>query len=394
MREQTGSVNPGAPGFSPRAGCPAGERDLQGPGLPLPWRSTLRALDVAGLGCDGRPAMTNASDLQKTLLTIDTHVDIPWPDGPSFFEDGPRCVDLPKMQRGSLSAVCFAAYIAQGPRTPEGHAAAFAQVQAMLHTIAEMGTGEARLCRTASEIVAAAAAGHCCVVPAVENGYAIGEDLGHLKALRDLGARYMTLTHNGHNAVGDSCNPRPDLGDQTEEYGGLSPFGTRVVAEMNRQGLLVDIAHAAKTTMMQAAALSRVPVLSTHSCIRALCDHPRNLDDEQLDALKATGGLVQITAVPNFLKAHAPGTRVRPEDVTVADWADHVDYAVKRIGIEHVGISSDFDGGGGFVGWRNASEGVNLTAELLRRGYDASALALLWGGNFLRLLRLAEERAE
>jgi membrane dipeptidase len=139
--------------------------------------------------------------------------------------------------------------------------------------------------------------------------------------------------------------------------------------------------------MMQAAQLSRTPVLSTHSCIKALCDNARNLDDEQLDMLAKVGGVVQVTAVPGFLK-----TGGKADQVTIADYCDHVDYAVKRIGIEHVGISSDFDGGGGFVGWKDASECGNVTAELVRRGYGAREIGLLWGGNFLRLLRLAEAR--
>ena len=132
----------------------------------------------------------------------------------------------------------------------------------------------------------------------------------------------------------------------------------------------------------------RTPVLSTHSCIKALCDNPRNLDDEQLDALRAVGGVVQVTAVPGFLK-----TGKKEEEVTVADYMDHVDYAVKRIGVEHVGISSDFDGGGGFVGWHDAGESANVTAELVRRGYGAAEIAALWGGNFLRVMRAAEAGA-
>ena len=163
------------------------------------------------------------------------------------------------------------------------------------------------------------------------------------RALRDLGARYLTLTHTGHNALADSSNPRPDLGDTDEEHGGLSPLGRQAVAELNRLGMLVDIAHVSKASMLQAAALSRTPVLSTHSCIRALCDNPRNLDDDQLDALRDTGGVVQITAVPHFLR-----TGGKESTVTLADYADHIDAAVARIGIAHVGISSDFDGGGGF----------------------------------------------
>jgi membrane dipeptidase len=151
---------------------------------------------------------------------------------------------------------------------------------------------------------------------------------------------------------------------------------------------MVDIAHASKKTMMQAAELSRTPVLSTHSCLRALCDNPRNLDDEQLDVIRNVHGVVQITAVPNFLRAGK-----KPEEVTVADYADHVDYAVKRIGLEHVGISSDFDGGGGFTGWHDAGESANITAELVRRGYGAPEIAALWGGNFLRVMRAAEAGA-
>ena len=153
--------------------------------------------------------------------------------------------------------------------------------------------------------------------------------------------------------------------------------------------MLVDVAHVSRAGMLQAAEVSRTPIVSTHSCIRALCDHPRNMDDAQLDALRDVGGVIQITAVPSFLKKEA-----KADQVTTADFADHVDYAVRRIGIEHVGISSDFDGGGGFSGWMNAADSPNITAELHRRGYDRAALAALWGGNFLRVMRIAEEAAE
>jgi membrane dipeptidase len=142
--------------------------------------------------------------------------------------------------------------------------------------------------------------------------------------------------------------------------------------------------------MMQAAEVSRVPIVATHSCCRALCDHPRNLDDEQLDRLRATGGLVQITALDAFLRAAPPGGH---SPATVKDLVDHVDHAVARIGIDHVGLSSDFDGGGGIPGWRDASETMNVTAELHRRGYGAREIDLLWSGNFRRLLRLAERAA-
>jgi membrane dipeptidase len=323
--------------------------------------------------------------LHRSLLTIDTHIDIPWPEGPSFFEETKRRVDLPKMRRGLLSTGLFAAYVPQGARTATLHEAAFARAVAMLHAINAMGRDGARLCVTAAQIEQAHRDGATAIVPCVENGYACGDDPTRLRAFADLGARYLTLTHFGHNALADSSNPRPELGDVAEEHGGLSQLGREAIAELNRLGMLVDVAHTSKKTMMQAAEASRTPVLSTHSCIRALCDNPRNLDDEQLDALADVGGIVQITAVSSFLRAGKRG-----DEVGVADFADHLEYAVRRIGIEHVGISSDFDGGGWFIGWRDASESANITAELVRRGYGAHDIAALWGGNFLRLLRRAE----
>jgi membrane dipeptidase len=287
-----------------------------------------------------------------------------------------------------MAAGCFAAYVPQGPRTEEAHRAGFARATAMLQAINTMGGSEARVCSSADAIEQAWRDGITAIVPAVENGHACGGDPAGLRGFRELGACYLTLTHNGHNAFGDSSNPRPDLGDAAEEHGGLSPLGRQAIAELNRLGMMVDIAHVSKATMLQAAAASRSPVVSTHSCIRALCDNPRNLDDQQLDALRDVGGVVQVTAVPSFLRAGR-----KEAEVTVADFADHIDYAVKRIGIEHVGISSDFDGGGGFSGWRDAGECPNVTAELLRRGYGAREIGLLWGGNFLRVMRLAEQRA-
>jgi membrane dipeptidase len=332
--------------------------------------------------------MTHDAPLHTRLLTIDTHIDIPWPEGPTFFAEGKRRVDLPKMQRGSLGAGCFAAYVPQGPRTPEGHEAAYARATAMLQAIQGMGHAGAVVCASADEIERARNDGVTAIVPCVENGHALAGEPNRLRHFRALGACYLTLTHNGHNALADSSNPRNDLGDAAAEHGGLSAKGREAVAELNRLGMLVDIAHVSKASMLQAASLSRTPVLSTHSCIRALCDNPRNLDDEQLDALRDTGGVVHITAVPHFLRAGK-----KADEVTVADYVDHVEYAVNRMGIDHVGISSDFDGGGGFNGWRDAGESANLTDELLRRGYDEGAIRKLWGGNFLRLLRIAEQHA-
>jgi membrane dipeptidase len=331
----------------------------------------------------------DALTVHRTLVTLDTHIDIPWPTGPDPFQDGARRVDLPKMVRGGLSAACFVAYVPQTSRSPGTELLAYGRVIDMLSQINRMEQVRSeipmRIANRADAIVAAKRDGVLAIVPCVENGFAVGADLSRIAQFRQLGAIYMTLTHNGHNALADSCNPRRDLGDRETEHGGLSTLGRAAVAAMNRVGMLVDVAHTSRDTMVQAAEESRSPIVSTHSCVSALCDHSRNMTDWQLDVIRDVRGVIQITAVAGFLKPNA-----KPEDVTVSDFADHIDYAVKRIGIDHVGISSDFDGGGGFSDWSNASQTPNITIELMRRGYDRGALEKLWGGNFLRVMRVAE----
>ena len=333
--------------------------------------------------------LPDAQTLHRAIVTLDTHIDIPWPSGPDPFHDSSRRVDLPKMQRGGLSAACFVAYVPQVTRTPASEDAAYQRACAMLDQIGRMSEARSaiplRVASSAAAIEAAKRDGVLAIVPCVENGFAIGADLARIAELRAKGAIYMTLTHNGHNALADSCNPRRDLGDREVEHGGLSSIGKAAIAAMNRVGLLVDIAHTSRDTMVQAAEESRSPVVSSHSCVSALCDHSRNMTDWQLDVIRDVKGVIQITAVSAFIKPNA-----KPEEVTVADYCDHIDHAVRRIGIDHVGISSDFDGGGGISGWHDASESHNVTSELLRRGYDRGALEKLWGGNFLRAMRVAE----
>jgi membrane dipeptidase len=327
-------------------------------------------------------------NLHGGVLTLDTHIDIPWPTAPDPFEDGARCVDIPKMRRGGLAAGCFVAYVPQTRRETAFQLAATDRALAMLATIGTMHRYDVRVVDTAAAIEDAFQSHATAIIPAVENGFAIGHDLSLVARFRELGARYLTLTHNGHNDLADSAVPRSDLGDRGEEHGGLSALGRQAIEALNRQGMLIDISHASRATMMQATALSVTPVVATHSCMRALCDHPRNLDDAQLDALAACGGVVQVTAVPSFVRRHG-----RIENITVADFVDHVVHAVGRIGVDHVGISSDFDGGGGFTGWRSAADSPNITAELVARGFSREEIVALWGGNFLRLLRLAEDAA-
>lgn len=334
----------------------------------------------------GAPA--DPARLHEATLALDTHVDIPWPDTPDPAGETQRRVDFPKMRRGGLDAVVFIAYLPQGPLTAEGHAAAAARAEAMLRHIAATAIGPGRtFCPDAAAAEAAKAAGDLAVLAAVENGYAMGENLSRLAAWKRMGAIYVTLTHNGHNLLADSAIPRQDLGDGPARHGGLSALGRQAVAEMNRLGLLVDVSHASRAAMLQAAELSRTPIVATHACCRALCDHPRNLDDAQLDALKAVGGLVQITAVSAFLRAQpANGSSAA---ASVADYVDHVDHAVRRIGVDHVGLSSDFDGGGWLSDWPDAARSRAVTTELHRRGYTPREIGLLWSGNFLRLMRLA-----
>jgi membrane dipeptidase len=330
----------------------------------------------------------DALSIHRSIVTLDTHIDIPWPTGPDPFQDGTRRVDLPKMLKGGMSAACFVAYVPQTTRSVATEDAAYARAIAMLDQISAMEQVSPIpmvVATTADAIVAAKEAGKLAIVPCVENGFSVGADLSRIAEFRKRGAIYMTMTHNGHNALADSAIPRRDLGDRESEHGGLSALGRAAVAAMNKAGMLVDVAHVSRDTMVQAAEESRAPVVSTHSCVSALCDHPRNMTDWQLDVIKDVRGVVQITAVPGFLKAGA-----KAADVTVADFANHIEHAVKRIGIDHVGISSDFDGGGGFSDWRDASQSPNITIELVKRGYDKGALEKLWGGNFLRCLRVAE----
>lgn len=326
----------------------------------------------------------------SAMLTLDTHVDIRWPNPPDPRAEGPMRVDFPKMERGGLRAVVFVAYVPQGRRDAAGHAEAATRAEAMLRHIRERADGEARrFCATASELEAAGETGALAVLSAVENGYAMGNDLGAVARWRALGACYLTLTHDGHNDLADSARPKPALGDADSEHGGLSALGREAIGALNRAGMMVDVSHVAKAGMLQAAELSRSPVVATHTACRALRDHPRNIDDEQLDALRRASGLVQITAVSAFLR-DAPTAGGAAAEASVEDMADHVDHAVRRIGVEHVGLSSDFDGGGGVKGWENAAETGGLTAALRGRGYGPRELGLLWSGNFLRVMRAAE----
>jgi membrane dipeptidase len=410
----------------------------------IPAASLLLSLTIAPIACSGPEERSSEQDLvleareiHERVITIDTHDDIPLNFATAEVDPGVRGgrqVDIPKMVEGGLDVAFFAVYVGQRARTPENYELAKSEAMGKfeaIHRMAEdMYPGKIELAYAADDVERIIASGKLVACIGVENGFAIGRDIGRLKEYHDLGARYVTLSHNGHNDIADSANPREDLGDGESEHGGISAFGEQVVAEMNRLGMMVDVSHISKQAMLDAARLSRSPIIASHSSTRALTDVPRNMDDEQLQALKENGGVIQIVAVGSFVKDEEPEKREaiaalreelgmtgyramrtlteeqraeyrrRRDEIdrqwpraTLQDFVDHIDHAVDLIGIDHVGISSDFDGGGGVVGWSDASETPNVTVELVRRGYSEEEIRKLWGGNLLRVWREVERVA-
>ena len=350
----------------------------------------LFLLPVLTLAAEDAQTETLARAIHERVMTLDTHVDIELNHATSESMPGSAAtqVNLDTMEAGGLDAAFFIVFVPQTARTQEGYLAARADALAKFNAIQRMTAlypDRIGLATTAAEARALHAQGKLVALIGMENGYVIGKDLSLLQEYRDMGARYMTLVHNGHNDIGDSAQPQATLGDMQTEHGGLSEFGYQVVEELNRLGILVDISHVSKDTMLQATRHSKAPVIASHSGAAALYVHARNMDDEQLLALRDNGGVVQIVAFKAYLK--------EGQDAAVTDLIDHIDHAVQLIGIEHVGISSDFGGGGGIIGWNGAGETFNVTLELVRRGYTEDDIAKLWGGNVLRILEVAETAA-
>ena len=356
----------------------------------------------AAVADDATTVVARAREIHDRVLTIDTHDDIPLNFATPEVDpgiDGDRQVDLPKMEAGGLDAGFFVVYVGQTERTVENYARARADAMTKFEAIHRMAEElypeRIELALRADDFPRIAGAGKRVAAIGIENGYVIGHDLSLLSSYYDLGARYFGLVHNGHNDIADSANPRPGLGDVDAEHDGVSAFGETVIAELNRLGMMVDVSHASKATMLDAVRLSRAPIIASHSSARALTETPRNLDDEQLRALRENGGVVQIVALDAFVsRTAADGEQAAAApSADVAAFVDPIDHAVQLIGIDHVGISSDFDGGGGVDGWRHAGETFNVTLELVRRGYTEEEIAKLWGGNLLRVLRAVEQVA-
>jgi membrane dipeptidase len=429
--------------------------------------------------------IAKAKAIHERVITLDTHNDI----NPNFFTA--ECnytmpltnqVNLPKMIAGGLDVSFLIVYVGQGPLTKEGYDNAYKQAIEKfdaIHRLAEViAPDKIGLALTAADVRKIAASGRKVAVIGIENGYPIGDDIKRVKEFYDRGGRYLSLAHNGHSQLADS-----NTGEANNEWAhnGLSPLGKQVIEEANRVGIMVDISHPSKQSNLQAMAMSKAPVIASHSGSRAIANHSRNLDDEQLLALKKNGGVAQAVALAGYVKvpvpsaerqaaiakleqefslpagsvggrggrggrgaaggpANPPGCTTQnaargggggraggggggrgaalaaltperraeldkqmeaidakfppPPRANVKDFIDHVDYIVKKIGIDHVGISSDFDGGGGIDGWNDASETFNVTLEMVRRGYTEEQISKIWSGNLLRVMEQVEKVAK
>jgi membrane dipeptidase len=444
-------------------------------------------LSVAAQPQGEEALVARARGIHDRVITLDTHNDI----NPAQFTR--ECnytmrltnqVNLPKMKQGGLDVSFMIVYVGQSnpPQVadafqPSGYdrayKAASEKFNAVHHLTEDLAPNEIELALTAADVTRIAKSGKKVAVIGIENGYPVGTDLNRVREFWQRGGRYMSLAHNGHSQLSDSNTGEAD---NKWMWGGLSPLGRQVIQEMNKWGIMVDVSHPSKGSMMQAIGLSKAPIIASHSAVRTLANHSRNLDDEQLMAIKTNGGVAQIVAFASYVKVDpaergaavaalrrefalpagrggGPGTgrgaapamtppcpletatpspapaaggrggrggatagveTLTPERRTdferrlaeidqkwpaagranVKDFVDHIDYAVKLIGIDHVGISSDFDGGGGIDGWNSAAETFNVTLELVRRGYTEEQIGKIWSGNLLRVWSDVEKVAK
>ena len=323
--------------------------------------------------------------LHNRILTLDSHCDTPMfsDKGTAFNHRDPQLlVDLHKMTEGHLDASIMVAYLPQGVRNEAAYQAVARQTERLLDYIQWLTESNRKfigLATTPNDLYRLKRKGRKALMMGIENGYAIGRDLSLIGHFRQRGVVYMTLCHNGDNDICDSARG-------SQEHGGLSPFGREVVREMNRVGMMVDLSHGAESSFWDALEESRTPIVCSHSSCRALCDHPRNLTDEQMRALARKGGVMQVTLYNGFLRTDG--------QATVMDAVRHILHAVDVMGIEHVGIGTDFDGDGGVPGVASASELLNLTRLLRREGFMPDQLRLLWGENFLRVMRQVQVKIE
>ena len=340
------------------------------------------------LGDDGQPifrwlvreaaAYRKAHDVHDRILTLDTHCDTPmfFPQGIDFGMRDPRIlVDLHKMTEGHQDATIMVSYI---PQDMTGNAFDYANsVFDKIEIIAAEHSDYLGIARTPADLYANKRMGRKSIMLGIENGKALMGDINNVEFFARRGVVYITLCHNGDNDICDSAR-----GENT--FGGLSPFGEQVVREMNRLGIMVDLSHAAEKSFYDALELSSTPIVCSHSSARALCDHPRNLDDDQMRALAAKGGVCQITLYHGFLR--------KDGEADINDALAHLDHAVSIMGIDHVGLGTDFDGDGGVLGLADSSELLNFTRQLLARRYSEADIQKIWGGNFLRVMEQVQAK--
>lgn len=396
--------------------------------ITLPVLLLLQAFDLSAQTYDDPHIKRKAAAIHAKVLTLDTHTDVPYYASrhPGFdiskrhdpYKTKSR-VDLPRMHEGSMDAMFFVVYVGQGARTPEGYSAAIrkaAQLFDWIEDVANKHGDQVGLARSPEEAHALKKSGKRAIFIGVENGYTIGDDLTLLKKYYDRGARYMTLSHVLNN---DICDSSTD--PKGAEHGGLSTFGRAVVKEMNRIGMIIDVSHISDQAFYDCLKYSKAPLVATHSSARALCDHPRNLSDEMIIALARKGGVVQMNMVGEYLKdigaerskalALLDAKYPKPNKMTskqrkqkarelaeidkkhpskaatLQDAVDHIDHIVRLVGVDHVGIGPDLDGGGGVIGMYDVSEIGNITYELVKRGYSDEDIAKIWSGNFFRVMR-------
>ena len=383
--------------------------------------------------------------IHEKVITIDTHADINvknFTDSINYTQRLENQVNLPKMQEGGLDVAWFIVYTGQDSLNENGYAKAQENALAKFNAIHRLcenyAPAEIELALNSDDVRRIQKTGKKVAMIGVENAYPIGEDLSKFEDYHKRGARYISLSHNGHSQF---CDSNTGEKDSIWLHNGLSDMGQNAVKEMNRLGIMIDVSHPSKEAMKQMIALSKAPIIASHSSARALCNHSRNLDDEQLLLMKKNGGVVQTVAFSSYLNTDKHNLRAKfmkniykqvadsldlewydrselatltenqrkaffenrtqvtliaeqkanyldgaPPAVNLVDFVNHIDYMVKLIGIDHVGISSDFDGGGGIEGWSDASETKNVTAELVKRGYSEQEIEKLWGGNLLRVL--------
>lgn len=386
-----------------------------------------------------------ARAIHERVITLDTHCDINvknFTDSINYTQNLESQVNLPKMIAGGLDVAWFIVYTGQDTLTDEGYKKAYdnamSKFDAIHKLVEDIAPNQIELAVTSDDVRRISKAGKKVAMIGIENGYPVGTDLSNVEKFYNLGARYMSLSHNGHSQL---CDSNTGEEDDVWLHNGLSDLGKEVIKEMNRLGMMIDVSHPSKESMRQMIELSEAPIIASHSSARALCDHSRNLDDEQLEWMKENGGVIQTVAFQTYTNTEKNDVRNKaiknireevaasldakwydwsemktlseaekeafyevrakiikladdkaiqiedfPRKVNVSDFVDHIDYMVEKIGLKHVGISSDFDGGGGVEGWSDASETFNVTLELVKRGYTEKEIEQLWSGNLLRVL--------